>query len=381
MEKEKDLLQSKIEETQAKLPKASLEAIGFVDWKNLLSQIGKRNKYNPEQLSDLEMETELLLSGLMNPNNYPKELEERLAITSKDAEILINEINRTIFEKIKEKLIELINIKGENKIDKDYKQKIYEIGAKYRLPIDKMGEVEVVTGRFINGEISSTQYENSLSLITELPESKITEIIKDINEQIVKEIRSEVINDKPYVSSLIEKEVSGTPQASNLKENIEDEIPLPPYKKESDEKNTNDEIPLPPYKKESGKSEVVSDKQEQKNYDLYREHGIEILDAGKEIINNEELRMKNEKKVKEIKNDNFAEIMSQNSLLKHEAELIIEKKETPVINILADKLTRNTASTITVSDYSLPKINPQIQPMPTQGGTSSKPHDPYHEAI
>ena len=69
--------------------------------------LGLRAKkgYTFEQLGDLELETELLLAGLTSPEDYPKELAKRLAISRADANELVNEMNDLVFKKIRGELI------------------------------------------------------------------------------------------------------------------------------------------------------------------------------------------------------------------------------------------------------------------------------------
>lgn len=307
---EKDLLQIKIEEARENLPKVTIQAIDFIQWKALLVEISKRNKYTEEQIDVLETETGLLLAGLMNPNNYVKELEERMRIKTHDAEVLVNEINRTIFEKIKEEIIKKENQVEIKEEDADYKKKIYEIGNKYKLPIDIMGEVDRVTGKFLAGEISSIQYEEQLSLITDLSPSRILMMINDINEKIVKGERNKVIGGDGIIEN-------------------EEDVPIPSYAV-----SIEDEVPLAPYISEG---------------DLYKKDGIEIIEENPVPKNKESIKSGFEK---------------------------------GKMNMLADKLKGNTVSSTTVSDYTLPKMSPQIEPASVAISVPvSKPHDPYHEEI
>lgn len=71
-----DLLQIKIEQAKAQLPEDTQNAISAVDWKAVILGMRGKRGYSFEQLGDLEIETELLLCGLLNPENYSKELEK-----------------------------------------------------------------------------------------------------------------------------------------------------------------------------------------------------------------------------------------------------------------------------------------------------------------
>ena len=71
-----DLLQIKIEKARAELSEESRQAIDAINWKNVIVGLRAEKGYSFTQLEDLELETELLLCGLLNPEDYPKELEK-----------------------------------------------------------------------------------------------------------------------------------------------------------------------------------------------------------------------------------------------------------------------------------------------------------------
>src|SRR3989344_4500286 len=100
-----DLLQIKIEKAKRDLPIDTINAIAAVDWKATI--LGMRNKYGYtfEQLGDLEIETELLLCGLLSAENYPKEISKRMEIQRAQADELVNEMNERVFKRIREELI------------------------------------------------------------------------------------------------------------------------------------------------------------------------------------------------------------------------------------------------------------------------------------
>ena len=80
-----DLLQIKITNARKTMPQESLNAIDAVDWRKVILDMKERKGYTFEQLGDLEIETEILLCGLINPLNYPKELENRMKISAEEA--------------------------------------------------------------------------------------------------------------------------------------------------------------------------------------------------------------------------------------------------------------------------------------------------------
>lgn len=102
---EVDLLQIRIENAKAKLPSETINAIAAIDWKAVILSMREKKGYSFEQLGDLELETELLLCGLTTPEEYPKELETRMKISRAETSELVNEMNKLVFNKIKEELI------------------------------------------------------------------------------------------------------------------------------------------------------------------------------------------------------------------------------------------------------------------------------------
>jgi len=105
MDDKVDLLQIKIEKAKAALPVETQNAIALVDWRATILQLREKRGYTFEQLGDLELETELLLCGLLNPRDYPKELESRMHISKAAANELANEMNDLVFKKIREELV------------------------------------------------------------------------------------------------------------------------------------------------------------------------------------------------------------------------------------------------------------------------------------
>ena len=100
-----DILQIKIERAKENLPPETRKAINSVDWKAVILGMRETKGYSLEQLEDLELETELVLCGLSLPENYPKELEEKMKIPRPQVEQLVTEMNNLVFRKIKDELI------------------------------------------------------------------------------------------------------------------------------------------------------------------------------------------------------------------------------------------------------------------------------------
>lgn len=102
---ELDMLQVKINRAQEELPQETRRAINSVDWRAYILSLREKKGYSFEQLEDLELETELLLCGLLSPENYPTELEARMKIPKPQVDLLVSEMNEFVFKKIKDELI------------------------------------------------------------------------------------------------------------------------------------------------------------------------------------------------------------------------------------------------------------------------------------
>ncbi|OGI86364.1 hypothetical protein A3A05_00250 [Candidatus Nomurabacteria bacterium RIFCSPLOWO2_01_FULL_41_12] len=106
-----DLLQIKIEKAKAALPAETINATAAVDWKAAILGLRGKHGYTFEQLGDLELETELLLCGLLTPSDYPKELENRMKISRSAANELVSEMNDLVFKKIQAEMIKNVERK------------------------------------------------------------------------------------------------------------------------------------------------------------------------------------------------------------------------------------------------------------------------------
>jgi len=240
MENSTDLLQVKITEARAKLSKESREAIDNVNWKIII--LGMNKKYNQDQLENLETETELLLCGILSPENYLLEIEHRMQITKEEVGVLIGEMDKLVFRKIQEGLKIILEkeekIKIENKplvfdprfgnMPKDvqeviarssWKEDLYKIAQKYKLTIIQMGSLEEVTIKVISDEVKPYQYESELASKITIPKEDMSNLVNDINEGVLIKIRNLL---KKYWDEEANKKVETE---------IKEEIPLPPYAK------------------------------------------------------------------------------------------------------------------------------------------------------
>ncbi|MFA5751333.1 MAG: hypothetical protein WC898_03525 [Candidatus Paceibacterota bacterium] len=102
-----DLLQIKIEKAKKELSDETLQSINAINWRDIILGMRQKRGYSFEQLETLELETELLLCGLLSTEDYPKELEARMGLQKVQVNDLLNELNETIFKKIREEFIKI----------------------------------------------------------------------------------------------------------------------------------------------------------------------------------------------------------------------------------------------------------------------------------
>ncbi|MFA4975595.1 MAG: hypothetical protein WC839_02270 [Candidatus Paceibacterota bacterium] len=168
-----DLLQIKIEAAKEKLPKASLNAINAVDWKATILEIRADKGYSFSQIEDLEIETELLLCGLINIEDYPKELQKRMGITPAKVDELINAMNEKVFTKIREELAK--NIEKERTLETNSvsnavinKEKPIESREELLRKIENPDKTPSILGQKLSGTFQNptTETEHTLENIT-----------------------------------------------------------------------------------------------------------------------------------------------------------------------------------------------------------------------
>ena len=108
-----DILQIDIDRARLFLSDDTKKSIDSVDWKAAIFKIGERGGYTQDQVDDIEIETELLLCGISGTEEYQKELENRLKVPKSQVELLINDLNESVFKKIQEELIKNLSLAGD----------------------------------------------------------------------------------------------------------------------------------------------------------------------------------------------------------------------------------------------------------------------------
>lgn len=90
-----------------KLPQAIKSAIEQTDLAKILQIIGQKNGLSFNQIKSLEKEIMLVMTGMEHPDNFSKNLEKRVGISSIQAETISKHINDIVFKEIRQLLIKL----------------------------------------------------------------------------------------------------------------------------------------------------------------------------------------------------------------------------------------------------------------------------------
>ena len=363
---DKTQLQQKITEYFQKLPKEAQDVFSSMGWMRTLEEIILKYNLSDKQTEALGTETMLLLLGIIHNEEYKKIIKGEMGLNEDISNNIIAEVEEKILKTIKGLLSETFesnaislveeSLVGTTELDplfstmpdevqtaiaqSGWKKNLYEIAKKYKLSIEQMGVLEELTIKVISDEILPNKYEEELTSKITLPKEDISSLVGDVNENILKKIR-ELMKKEEEIEFL-------------KKEELDEEIPVPPYKEiindnELKIESGEDEIPKPITFKQTGKP--VTDYKPEVN-DV--EKIIEIPTISKEEI---------------LPFKVIAEIPK-------EVEIPRPTQTIPDIfnvpkNIIEEKLKGTTTSDHSVSDYSTPKISTP----------SIAPHDPYREAF
>jgi hypothetical protein len=257
-------LQQQIAEYYLRLPKDAQISFATMKWMDTLKVISAKYTLSNQQIESLGTETTLVLLGIISIEQYTQVLFEEINLPQDAIEKMIGEIEDGILKNVRPDLEQAYEgnlkiVEQESKIENldprfdtlpkelqeaialsDWQKKLYEVAAKYKLSIAQMAKLEEATIRFMNGKISPSQYENSLTVDVELDSGKARELATDINGSIMLTIRNSMKN-------------TG---AETLK--------------------TEDAVPVPPYA--TTKISNISQSNPADKTDLYKQEGIEILD-------------------------------------------------------------------------------------------------------
>ncbi|HEY4502832.1 MAG TPA: hypothetical protein VJC14_00120 [Candidatus Paceibacterota bacterium] len=85
-------------------PKEVREAINAFDWGSVCEQIGKKYLFDDAEVNNFQVETALVLLGLVDPALYIKNIENEVGTTAEEAEKIEKEAVEKIFIPISDKV-------------------------------------------------------------------------------------------------------------------------------------------------------------------------------------------------------------------------------------------------------------------------------------
>lgn len=100
-----DKLRQSFEEQLVYLPEINQRALKSFDWATELLSIGKNYGLHIDELEDLQLETMLVMVGLVQVKDYPNELINKLAISPAEANKIIEQVNDRIFQPIHDYIV------------------------------------------------------------------------------------------------------------------------------------------------------------------------------------------------------------------------------------------------------------------------------------
>ncbi len=89
-------LKQQLNEEIAKLPREKQEALLAFDWIKGIEEVGKSFSLTDDEINDLQLETGLILVGLVDLNLYAMNIENNIGMSKSDSE----KIAKAIFEKV-----------------------------------------------------------------------------------------------------------------------------------------------------------------------------------------------------------------------------------------------------------------------------------------
>ncbi len=392
-------LQQQIAEYYSKLPAGAQATFSSMKWMDTLQTICKKYTLSNEQIQTLGTETTLVLLGIVPIEQYVENLMKEVVLPADSMTKMIGEIEDTVLRDVRPELeqayksnlseIEELNKQTEVSSDpkfaslplelqsaiaeSDYQKKLYDIGTKYKLQVEKMGKLEELTIRFIKGEVTPSQYENSLALELDLEAEKARAMATEVNSSILQNIREYM---RAFDADKSNEHTTSIARAVRAAQS--DSAPLPPYAVSEKEqvkvmlKQVNTPMPMNVDNLSMPKSPEVG--VPESHAQIYRDAGIEILDDSiGSSTNSSTERGQPEKKVDTVnllksfheEMKNIAQPKAPEAVeVKEEVKKEVVVPQKSGLEIAKEKLEGFTTTQTTVSDHSLTKTT-----------------DPYHEAI
>lgn len=94
----------KIEERFKEIPEVLAKAIKSSGWEGIVFDIGRKHALHVDTIGDLQNELILVLTGITHPDEFHRIVIQELGIPEDKADVVIEEINNQVNEKIKNEL-------------------------------------------------------------------------------------------------------------------------------------------------------------------------------------------------------------------------------------------------------------------------------------
>lgn len=174
-------------------------------WEDKLASISERQHLTPEQAYVLKVEVALVLFGLESPSDFPDNVKE--ALLGIEAEEIISNVRKEIFINIEQELNKLnAQLDAQDKIMNEEIKKlppdlqraidsgetdriIEDLGKKYKLHIDQLGELNAVIWKTLLGLESSVNFVKNLEESLKIDRTTAENIAREANEEIFLKIR------------------------------------------------------------------------------------------------------------------------------------------------------------------------------------------------
>jgi len=247
-------LKQKIAEYFAKLPKEAQDVFSSMVWMEKLKEIIAKYNLNNEQTELLGTETTLVLLGIIRVEEYKEILQEELKLSEDLTKSIILEIDANILKGLEGDLTEAYEENAVSTIDtrfsglpkevqkaivfSNWKERLFEIARNHKLNILQMGILDDTTIKIMTGTIHPDKYEEELAKGMTMEKGEIASIVKEVNENILETIRGLMQKgDNGEEREIINNEELGIRNEGlemEKEKNIEEDIPIPPYKKMED---------------------------------------------------------------------------------------------------------------------------------------------------
>ncbi len=133
-----------ISEHYEKLPSYVRESLEQIHWDEEILAIGKKHGLHIDEMGTLQLETMMVLVGIVHPDEYPKSLQQELHIPKEKIDAIVADVNEKVFKNIREALISYITTQdgsrvgewGGGQTEEELEEKIFK---KTGIEIDNSG--------------------------------------------------------------------------------------------------------------------------------------------------------------------------------------------------------------------------------------------------